>query len=111
MSNKENEQKKWIFFDSMTDFIMNSRRMIVFHEENVQNKSEEVYYLLLPKMNVAKNLHPAFEQLNLESYQSLNLLSVSSQKDILNKLKNNEVFFIYIDNLTKKIKMMFLKQV
>lgn len=103
MSANDHEQKKrGFFFDSITDFIMNSRRMIVFHEENNINNSEEVYYLMLPKVNVDKKLHPAFEQLSLESYKSISYLSISSQKDILNKLKNNEVFFIYIDSLEKK---------
>lgn len=105
MSDKQTnnkDKKSAIFFESITDFVMRSRRLIVFHEECLQDKTEEVYYLMLPKESVDKKLHNAFTQLSLTSYEAINYLSVASQADILRKLKNQEVFFIYLDKLKKE---------
>lgn len=84
---------------NVSDLINKSSRCVVFHEENIQDETEEVYYLLLPKENLSEEVIPTMRHLTLLSFPHLEKLSKSSRYKILSQ--DGELFHIHLSVMKK----------
>lgn len=85
--------------ENVSDFIKKSSRCVIFHEQNVQDETEEVYYLLLPKENLSDEVIPALRHLTLLSFPHLEKLSKSSRYKILSQ--DGQLFHIHLSVMKK----------